>query len=83
MFCDFDELYDLTRDPHELSNCAENPDYAPDLARMRNALIAETARYADPLRDCVSKFNGQWRTGSGQFDATAAYLDTAGSGTGA
>lgn len=27
--------------------------------------------------------HGQWRTGSGLFDATAAYLDAAGSGKGA
>jgi len=36
-------------------------------------LMAETAKAGDPLRDCVAKFNGQWRTGSGQFDATSAY----------
>jgi len=44
---------------------------------MRDALMQETARYDDPLRDCVSKFNGQWLTGSKQFDATSAYLTAA------
>lgn len=71
---DFDEVYDLAIDPHELLNRAEAPEYTEDVARLQATLMRETARYADPLRDCVSKFNGQWRTGSGQFDATAAYL---------
>jgi arylsulfatase A-like enzyme len=69
---DDDELYDLNRDPHEMDNRAKaNSDR---LARMRELLMAETARFEDPLRDCVAKFNGQWRTGSNQFDATSAYL---------
>jgi arylsulfatase A-like enzyme len=71
---DHDELYDLHRDPVELSNLTERPEAQERLAAMRAAMIAETARVNDPLRDCVAKFNGQWRTGSGQFDATAAYL---------
>ena len=71
---DHDELYDLTTDPHELTNLSAYPEHAGVLLRMRTALMAETARHHDPLRDCVSKFNGQWRTGSGQFDATSAYL---------
>ncbi|HCQ64488.1 MAG TPA: hypothetical protein DIU07_04595, partial [Rhodobacteraceae bacterium] len=71
---DDDELYDLTADPHEMTNLAPAPEAAETLARLRAALMAETARFDDPLRDCVAKFNGQWRTGSGQFDATSAYL---------
>jgi hypothetical protein len=47
------------------------------LERLRSALIRETARYQNPLRDCVAKFNGQWRTGSEQFDAASAYLTDA------
>ena len=46
-----------------------------DLEKMREALIAQTAAFDDPLRDCVAPFNGQWRTGSGQFDASSDYLD--------
>ena len=71
---DYDELYDLTSDPGEMHNLADRPEAAGKLAEMRNALMAETAGFDDPLRDCVAKFNGQWRTGSSQFDATAAYL---------
>jgi len=69
---DYDELFDLNNDPHEMKNLAASAPYK--LAVMRDVLMQETARYDDPLRDCVSKFNGQWRTGSKQFDATSAYL---------
>ena len=71
---DRDELYDLNNDPHELHNLAEQAHFADGLEHMRQALMQKTAQYDDPLRDCVAKFNGQWRTGSGQFDATSAYL---------
>lgn len=74
---DMDELYDLGSDPGEMRNLAAEACYAEVLARMRSALIDETARYQDPLRDCVAKFNGQWRTRSGQFDVTSAYLSEA------
>ncbi|MEM6384402.1 MAG: sulfatase-like hydrolase/transferase [Pseudomonadota bacterium] len=70
---DDDELYDLNADPAELHNLADDPAAAETLQACRLAMIAETARLDDPLRDCVAKFNGQWRTGSGQFDATAAF----------
>jgi arylsulfatase A-like enzyme len=71
---DFDELYDLNTDPGEMDNLAPCDRAHEKLAGMRAAMIAETAFYSDPLRDCVAKFNGQWRTGSGQFDATSDYL---------
>jgi hypothetical protein len=71
---DYDEFYDLISDPAELHNLAAAPEARDRVEAMRTALIAETARLNDPLRDCVAKFNGKWRTGSGQFDATAAYL---------
>jgi arylsulfatase A-like enzyme len=71
---DYDEFYDLVSDPAELDNLAAASAASERVEAMRAALIAETARLDDPLRDCVAKFNGKWRTGSGQFDATAAYL---------
>ena len=71
---DDDELYDLNSDPGELENVAAAPAATAKLEEMRQAMIVETARFDDPLRDCVAKFNGQWRTGSTQFDATTAYL---------
>ncbi len=70
---DDDEVYDLNADPGELENLARDASAAETLARCRQSMIAETARLGDPLQDCVAKFNGQWRTGSGQFDATKAF----------
>lgn len=78
---DRDELYDLNSDPHELTNLAEVASSAARLDQMRQAMIQKTAQFDDPLRDCVAKFNGQWRTQSGQFDATSAYLKPAGKGS--
>ncbi len=74
---DYDELYDLNSDPGELVNLATSRDASLKLANMRHALMVETAGFVDPLRDCVAKFNGQWRTGSGQFDATSVHMETA------
>ena len=71
---DYDELYDLNSDPGEIRNLVKAKQAQEKLAEMRTAMIAETARFDDPLRDCIAKFNGQWRTGSGQFDATSDYL---------
>ena len=71
---DYDELYDLNSDPSEMDNLASSPHAREKLHTMRAALMMQTAEYDDPLRDCVAKFNGQWRTGSGQFDATSDYL---------
>ncbi|MEM1285001.1 MAG: sulfatase-like hydrolase/transferase [Pseudomonadota bacterium] len=67
---DDDEFYDLNADPGELNNLADQNNAAAMLDACRESMIAETARLNDPLRDCVAKFNGRWRTGSGQFDAT-------------
>ena len=74
---DYDELYDLGTDPGEMENLVDAPDAQEKLQQMRAALMAETARFDDPLRDCVAKFNGHWRTGSGQFDATSDLLTAA------
>ena len=78
---DYDELYDLNNDPDERKNLINQPCADGRLIDMRAALMQQTAQNNDPLRDCVAKFNGQWRTGSGQFDVTSAHLtpDKAGS----
>lgn len=67
---DYDELYDLRVDPGETQNLVSCSEKVDDLAKMRSLLISETARLNDPLRDCVAKFNGIWKTDSGQFDAS-------------
>ncbi|MGE4610370.1 MAG: sulfatase-like hydrolase/transferase [Paracoccaceae bacterium] len=71
---DYDELYNLNDDPHEMHNLVDAPDAVDRIWQMRQAMMDETANANDPLRDCVAKFNGQWRTNSRQFDATSAYL---------
>ena len=71
---DYDELYNLNADPSEMNNLIDDLDSADVLLQMRAALMELTAANDDPLRDCVAKFNGQWRTNSKQFDATSAYL---------
>ena len=67
---DYDELYDLRVDSGETQNLVSCSESLEDLTKMRSLLISETARLNDPLRDCVAKFNGIWKTGSGQFDAS-------------
>lgn len=68
---DYDELYELSADPWEMDNCVDDANREQPI---RRAMIQEAQRLGDPLSDCISKFNGRWRTGSGQFDATSAYL---------
>ena len=41
----FEELYDLTADPYELENKADDPAYARDLVALRKTL--------DPLKSCA------------------------------
>ena len=36
---DGEQLFDLTRDPNELTNVASDPDYADDAARLRSAAV--------------------------------------------
>ena len=59
---DDDELYDLRNDPNERENLSSDPAHAEQLAKLRQQLMETTARYDDPLRDCVAKFNGVWNT---------------------
>ncbi len=68
---DYDELYDLNTDPGECTNLAATAEHSGTLSDLRLAMMTETARIGDPLRDCVAKFSGVWNTGSGQFDVTS------------
>lgn len=75
---DYDELYDLNSDPGEMRNLLRSGESAEKLDEMRRRLMRVTAETGDPLRDCVSKFFGNWRSGSGQVDATTFFEERPG-----
>jgi arylsulfatase A-like enzyme len=43
-----DELYDLSKDPHQLNNVAGNPQYAEVLRRLKDRLMKELRETEDP-----------------------------------
>lgn len=43
-----DELYDLSKDPHQLNNVAGDPEYARVLRRLKDRLMAELRETNDP-----------------------------------
>jgi arylsulfatase A-like enzyme len=45
---DFDELYDLERDPDEMNNVLREPDYAKAVEEMRGRLYRMMAQFGDP-----------------------------------
>jgi arylsulfatase A-like enzyme len=67
---DYDEVYNLNKDPAELCNLIDDPASSSKVASLREQIRRATADAGDPLRDCVSKFFGIWNTGSGQIDAS-------------
>lgn len=76
---DYDELYNLNDDPFELHNLIgtkipAGSEITSRLNSMCSALVEEMTRFNDPLRDCASKFQGNWTLETSQFDVTKAYL---------
>ena len=47
---DTDEFYDLERDPHELHNAINDPEYVKIRDRLQDAIIAWMGETRDPLR---------------------------------
>lgn len=66
---DFDELYDLNKDPGELTNQINSPEYRDVLLRLRERIKLASAQTGDPIRDDIAKMFGDWQNLSGQFEA--------------
>jgi arylsulfatase A-like enzyme len=66
---DFDEFYDLNRDPGELNNGIEAPEYRETVIRLRERLKRAAAETKDPIQDDIAKMFGDWENLSGQFEA--------------
>ena len=66
---EYDEFYDLNRDPGELKNLIDVPQYREVVARLRNRLKRAAAETGDPIRDDIAKMFGDWENLSGQVEA--------------
>jgi N-sulfoglucosamine sulfohydrolase len=66
-----EELYDILSDPHETQNLADDPDFAEDLARLRNALEDWQSEYGDLGMTPEDELTESWRP-DGQWSTTAA-----------
>jgi hypothetical protein len=54
---DFDEMYDLERDPDELRNVVNQAEYEKWTADMRARLYEMMARFHDPYGDSPEKYS--------------------------
>ena len=61
---DFDELYDLEKDPHELRNVVEVPSYRVDADDMRARLYEMMTRFGDPYGDPSPSMSAAQRDGA-------------------
>ncbi|GAA0179897.1 sulfatase-like hydrolase/transferase [Clostridium sediminicola] len=68
---DFDELYDLNKDPGELNNLINDDEYTKIKDGLVEQLKENAVKYEDPLQDYVYKILGEWSNPSGQVDTTA------------
>lgn len=64
-----EELYDLAADPYETNNLAADPQYATDLARLRQALDEWETTYPDLGMIPEEELLESWRPG-GEFKVT-------------
>lgn len=68
---DFDEFYDLNKDPDELNNVIDSAEYEDKISTVRERLKAASARAGDPIQDDIAKMFGDWEKLSGQHEAAA------------
>lgn len=66
---DFDEFYDLNKDPGELTNRINDPAYRDAVDQIRTRLKYAAAQSRDPIADDIAKMFGDWENLSGQFEA--------------
>lgn len=59
---DFEEFFDLEKDPHEKKNEAKNPAYAQELEHMRNLFEEYLKKTEDPYRTLEWKADKRWRS---------------------
>lgn len=58
-----EELFDIENDPHETTDLAADPRFAPDLERLRAALDGWVERYGDLGARPEAELMGEWRPG--------------------
>jgi len=68
---DFDECYDLNKDPGELNNVIDSSEYREVVTRLRDRLKVAAAQSRDPIQDDIAKMFGDWKNLSGQHEAAA------------
>jgi arylsulfatase A-like enzyme len=68
---DFDEFYDLNKDPGELRNVIDAPEYREIVERIRQQIKTIALQSRDPIADNIAKMFGDWQNLSGQHEAAA------------
>jgi arylsulfatase A-like enzyme len=61
---DFDEFYDLVKDPQEMRNAVDEPAYRPDVDDMRARLYEMMTQFGDPYGDPSSNLSAMQQLGN-------------------